>query len=323
MAKQRKTAKKAASLLALSMSLAVGATSLGTSLYAFADAASDYAGKYYTDYDSMEEAKTAAEELTRELAQEGDVLLKNQKNALPLSGKEWVSVFGVTSDNLIGASDSAGAFSGSSTGSDTTVADALEEAGFKVNPTLKAYYEADTSEIGDEDTTFNGQVRNSFELYDDVAVVVLSREGGEGSDASRVTDETITASENDHKALLKKESSGGEGGPEADAEEEYYKHYLMLTDSEEALIAQVKSQFEKVVVITNTSNPMEIGDLKEDEEIDAIVHIGRPGVGGLDGLADILIGKVSPSGGLVDEWMTDFTADPTWYNFGTYNPTAG
>lgn len=323
MAKQRKTAKKAASLLALSMSLAVGATSLGTSLYAFADAASDYAGKYYTDYDSMEEAKTAAEELTRELAQEGDVLLKNQKNALPLSGKEWVSVFGVTSDNLIGASDSAGAFSGSSTGSDTTVADALEEAGFKVNPTLKAYYEADTSEIGDEDTTFNGQVRNSFELYDDVAVVVLSREGGEGSDASRVTDETITASENDHKALLKKESSGGEGGPEADAEEEYYKHYLMLTDSEEALIAQVKSQFEKVVVITNTSNPMEIGDLKEDEEIDAIVHIGRPGVGGLDGLADILIGKVSPSGGLVDEWMTDFTADPTWYNFGNNNQTAG
>ena len=50
---------------------------------------------------------------------------------------------------------------------------------------------------------------------------------------------------------------------------------------------------------------------------------GRPGVGGLDGLADILIGKVSPSGGLVDEWMTDFTADPTWYNFGNNNQTAG
>lgn len=54
-----------------------------------------------------------------------------------------------------------------------------------------------------------------------------------------------------------------------------------------------------------------------------IIHIGRPGVGGLDGLADILIGKVSPSGGLVDEWMTDFTADPTWYNFGNNNQTAG
>ena len=101
MAKQKKTAKKVGSLIALSMVLAVGATSLGTSLSAFAAAASDsYAGKYYTDYDSLKDAKKAAEELTRELAQEGDVLLKNKDNALPLSGKEWVSVFGVTSDNL-------------------------------------------------------------------------------------------------------------------------------------------------------------------------------------------------------------------------------
>ena len=49
----------------------------------------------------------------------------------------------------------------------------------------------------------------------------------------------------------------------------------MLTDSEEELIKQVKSQFEKVVVITNTSNPMEIADLKNDDEIDGIIHIGR------------------------------------------------
>ena len=270
----------------------------------------------------MEDAKKAAEDLTRELAQEGDVLLKNKDNALPLSGKEWVSVFGVTSDNLIGASDSSGAFSGSSSASDTTVADALETAGFKVNPTLKEFYKNDTSELGHEDTTFNGQVRNSFSLYNDVAFIVLSREGGEGSDASRVTEETVKGSEDDHKALLKKESSDGETGPQAE-EDEYYKHSLMLTDSEEELIAMVKSQFKKVVVITNTSNPMEIDDLKNDDKIDGIIHIGRPGVGGLDGLADILIGKVSPSGGLVDEWMADFTADPTWYNFGNNNQTKG
>ena len=325
MSKQKKTAKKVGSLIALSMVLAVGATSLGTSLSAFAAAASDsYAGKYYTDYDSLKDAKKAAEELTRELAQEGDVLLKNKDNALPLSGKEWVSVFGVTSDNLIGASDSAGAFSGSSTGSDSTVASALEAAGFKVNPTLKSYYANDTSELGHEDTTFNGQVRNSFSLYKDAAFIVLSREGGEGSDAERVTSETVKGSEDDHKALLKKTASGGGEGPAAYAEEdEYYKHSLMLTESEKTLIKQVKEQFEKVVILTNTSNPMEIADLKNDDEIDAIIHIGRPGVGGLDGLADILIGKVSPSGGLVDEWMTDFTADPTWYNFGNNNQTAG
>ncbi len=308
MTKHKKSAKKLSAMLAVAMTMVVGAGSLGVS--AFADTAKKpYGGKYYTDYGSFAEAKTAAEQLTRELAQEGDVLLKNDNKALPLSGREWVSVFGVRSDNLIGASDSSGAFSGSSSGSDSTVAAALEGAGFKVNPTLKNFYKNDNSEIGEEQTVFNGSVKESFNLYNDVAFVVLSREGGEGSDASRVTTETVDSGDT-HKALLTDDGKT-------------YKHSLMLTDSEIELIGQVKEQFKKVVILTNTSNPMEIDSLKHDEDIDAIIHIGRPGVGGLDGLADILIGKVSPSGGLVDEWMADFTADPTWYNFGNNNQTKG
>lgn len=337
MTKHRKSTKKVMSLMAVAMTMVVGASSMGASVAFAADDSKSFAGKYYTDFNTFDEAKKAAEQLTREIAQEGDVLLKNKNNALPLSGREWVSVFGVTSDNLVGASDSSGAFSGSSEGG-STVAAALENAGFKVNPTLKSLYANDGSSIGKEITKFNGQVKDSFKLYDDVAFIVLSREGGEGSDASRVTSETVKASENTHRALLQKEASsqtpgGGQGGQtppagpvaqaDASAETEYYKHSLMLTDSEEELIKQVKGQFKKVVVITNTSNAMEIQSLKDDDEIDGIIHIGRPGSGGLDGLADILIGKVSPSGGLVDEWMTDFTADPTWYNFGNNNQTKG
>ena len=121
--------------------------------------------------------------------------------------------------------------------------------------------------------------------------------------------------DDDHKALLAKEDSEGVV--------RHYKHSLMLTNSEEVLIDLVKSKFKKVVVILNTSNAMEIDDLKNDDGIDAIIHIGRPGVGGLDGLADIIVGKVSPSGSLVDEWPVDFTADPIWYNFGNNNQTAG
>ena len=310
MAKSKFAVKRFFMIAALAMAFVVCCVTLSTPIASIAYAAeAAFEGKYFTDFGSLEEAKKAAEELTRELAQEGDVLLKNKDEALPLSGREWISVFGVTSDNLIGASDSSGAFSGSSTASDSTVVAALESAGYKVNPTLKTFYANDTSEIGHENTEFDGQVIESFKLYNDVAFVVFSREGGEGSDASRVTSEAV--SENDsHKALY------------TDEEGVSYKHSLMLTDSETALLELVKSQFKKVVVLTNTSNPMEINDLKLDDEIDAIIHIGRPGVGGLDGLADIVSGKVSPSGGLVDEWAVDFTADPTWYNFGNNNQTA-
>lgn len=311
MQKLRSAKKTAGSIAAVAVALVMGVGVLSGTAPVSAAETADASGmtKYYADFNSMEEAKKAAEDLTRQIVGEGASLLKNSNEALPLSGSEWVSVFGVRSDNLIGASDSAGAFSSGSSGSDETVATALEHAGFKVNPTLKDFYERDNSEIGDEITEFPGQVDSSTELYNDVAFIVLSREGGEGSDASRVTDQTVDEND-DHKALY------------TDEEGNTYKHYLMLTDEEEALVEYVTARFDKVVVITNTSNAMELEDLEKNEKISAILHIGRPGVGGLAGMTDILTG-LSPSGGLVDEWMADFTTDPTWYNFGSNNQTGG
>ena len=300
--------------LALLTAATMFTVATGNTLLTVAEAASGETSKYYSDYDSMEDAKTAAEKLTEEIASEGDVLLKNKNGALPLKSDAKVSVFGVTSDNLVGASDSAGAFSSGSTSSQETVADALKEAGFDVNPTLQSFYAQNTSKHGDEATEhdFTGKAKSSMEVYNDAAVIVFSREGGEGSDASTTKAANGTSEmdkDNDHKALY------------TDSEGNQYKHSLMLTDSEEELIEYVKSRFEKVIIVLNTSNAMEMGDLQNDPEIDAIVHIGRPGVGGLAGLAGILNGTYNPSGRLVDEWMTDFTTDPTWYNFGDNSQT--
>ena len=311
MQKLKKGKVKLTSLAAVALAMVMGTGLVaGTAFVSADDSASTTTSsltKYYTDYNSMEDAKKAAEDLNRQIVGEGASLLKNKDEALPMKGSEWVSVFGVKSDNLVGASDSAGAWSSDSGGSDETVADALTLAGFKVNPTLKAFYQQDSSEIGAEVTDFPGTVDSSTKLYNDAAFIVLSREGGEGSDASRVTTQTVDE-DDDHVALY------------TDKDGKTYKHYLMLTDEEEALIEYVTARFNKVIVITNTSNPMELGDLENNDKISAILHIGRPGVGGLAGMTDILTG-LSPSGSLVDEWMTDFTTDPTWYNFGSNNQT--
>ena len=125
----------------------------------------DDAGKYYPSFTNMTDAKAAAVALTTELAAEGDVLLKND-GALPLRRGAWVSVFGVTSDSLTGASDSAGAWSGSSEGGDTLAA-ALESAGYKVNPTLNP---------GGTDTPFWGTRavdRSKLMQAEDVVDVIL------------------------------------------------------------------------------------------------------------------------------------------------------
>ena len=204
MQKLKKGKRRAASLAAVALAMVMGTSLVASTPFASADESSESSlTKYYTDFNSMEEAKTAAEDLTREIVAEGASLLKNKDNALPMNGSEWVSVFGVRLDNLIGNT---------------------------------------------------------------------------------------------------------------------YKHYLMLTDEEQELIDYVTSRFNKVIILTNTSNPMEIEELENNTKISAILHIGRPGVGGLKGMTDILTG-LSPSGGLVAEWMSDFTTDPTWYNFGSNNQT--
>ena len=277
---------------------------------------------YTTDYNSMEEAQIAAETLTAEIAAEGAALLKNENDALPLAGNAWISVFGVTEQGLEG--------SGSSTRVSVTVSGALADAGFNVNPVLHNYYAANyavegnnssvgsgNSNIGLEDTTFNAQVINSFKVYNDAAIVVFSRTGAEGSDAKRITTELAGVNmlgENDadtHVALY------------TDANGNTYKHYLMLTESERELLRLVEANFDTVIVLLNTANYIETDELKFDENIDAIMNIGRPGAGGLNGIAKLLNGTISPSGGLVDEWYSDFTADPTWYNFGSNDQTGG
>ena len=186
--------------------------------------------KYYNDYNTMDEALAAAAELNVELSGEGNVLLKND-GTLPMRGTERISVFGVRQDNLLGAA-TGGAFVSSDTVSDgsVTVAKSLEAVGFKVNPTLVNFYANDNSSIGKEILDFTGEAAESMEMYDDAAVIVFTREGGEGTDASTKTSEKV-GEDDDHKALYTDETGS-------------YKHALMLTDSEEALVEYVTARLD-------------------------------------------------------------------------------
>lgn len=261
-------------------------------------------GRYYSDYTSMEEAQAAAAELGEELGEEGTVLLKNRNNALPLTGKEKVTVLGVSSDSVEGGS--------------TTVADSLEGAGFSVNPEFKRYYESVGKSYGSENVDdFTDTAKSSVSIYDDVAVVIFSRTGGESNDCATVTDEVEDNKYGSvdqgwkHKALKTGTTGTGESAKTVE-----YKHYLQLTDSEEELLEYAKANCKKVVVLINSSNVMELGNIQNDDEIDAILWTGRPGADGLKALGNILNGSVNPSGKQVDIYPADLTADPTWYGYG-------
>ena len=278
--------------------------------------------------DGKTDALNAANAFNITECEEGTVLLKNDAvngaPALPLDAGETITVFGKNSVNLVyGGSGSA---SSDRTGA-KTIYDSLEAAGFRYNETMKAFYE-DASRsgsgrasnpsmesgvptgivIGETPTgDYPQNVLDSF-LESDVALVVLSRISGEGWDLPRTM----------------KDSNGSPVSGAMSADD----HYLELDRNEQEMLKLACENFDKVIVVVNSSNAMELGflDAQADGDdtmldydyashIQAALWIGGPGNNGIMALGRILDGTVNPSGRLVDTYARDFSKDPSWQNF--------
>ncbi|MDY0829475.1 glycoside hydrolase family 3 N-terminal domain-containing protein [Microbacterium sp. BG28] len=268
--------------------------------------------EYYTaDYATNEEAKSASSELVEEIAGEGMTLVKNN-GTLPLAAGA-VTLLGR------GAADPVYGGSGSGTADTRTAVNikaGIENGGFTVNGTvydqLAGFAEANPAAEGGrtnivmdkpEESNYNiGEMpvadysqasRDSFAEFPDAAIVVIGRAGGEGGDLA---------------TNMEKWDERAEPG----------QHQLELNADEKDLLELAKSQFENVIVVVNASTSMELGPLQDDEGIDGIILAGSPGVNGFNALGPILSGDINPSGRTVDVFSRDFTADPTFVNFGDF-----
>ena len=221
---------------------------------------------------------------------EGAVLLKNEKNALPMKGGK-ISLFGIDNKNGV-------------------LQKVLEDEGFTVNPTLAAFYAASShssgagslsagngSETGgwviDEvpQSEYTADVKASYKDYNDAAVVVLMRTGAEGND-------------------LPYDMSRYGGSAD--------ENYLELNKDEKELLAEVHKSFDKVVVLISSANAMQMDFVdKAEYGIDAVLWYARP-AGGIGSIAKILSGAINPSGRLVDTYVHDNLSSAAMQNFGDY-----
>ncbi len=269
-----------------------------------------YNQTYETSLDGKIDASYAAAEVAEDISDEGEVLLKND-GTLPLSQGDKVTPFGYRYTDPI--------MTGTGSGAATLIQDFVVTASdalntyFDVNETVEEkLFSADviyaTAEgykgKADENGTFSGATASvgefSSDIYDasdigdyNTAIIFIGRQGGEGNDLQ------TTAYYDD------------EGN-------EIAAHQLQLMPNEKEMIAFAEENCEKVVVIVNSPNPMELGELQEDEEINAILWVGTTGCRGFESMAKILTGEVNPSGCLVDTYYRDFTADPTYANVGEF-----
>ena len=253
-------------------------------------------GKYYTDFSTIDEARELGEQLNIEVGSEGFVLLKNQDNTLPLSDTDRnITLFGYRSSRLQTVGGGSGA--GDGFGHEWSLQESMEEAGLNVNEKLLNYYSSvdnpDALELDPD--TYAASIEGTFDFYGDAVLWTISRTGSEGRD------------------LLTAEVPGHSDPTE---------HYLELDDNEKKVYEYLKElkqegRIQKFIVIVNSANAFELGDMQDDSDVDAIIWVGHPGNAGIAALGKILTGEVNPSGHLVDIFARDFTQDPTWSNFGS------
>ena len=278
----------------------------------------DGMGHYYSAFSSNEELKEATKEKNIEIASEGTILLKNgggvdgTEDKLPYTDMKNISIFGINSDAF--------GYGGTGSGSGqlekgADIYTSFEAEGLNINPKLKALYQRysggslsaeakwTTPTYEDKELSldyYTPAIEATYDRYSDAAFIVIGRLGGEGADLA------VENIDNHVRPT-------GENGALEDAPQD---HYLELTYREEQLIDYVADRFKKVVVLLNSGNIIEFGELEENPEVDAIVHIGQTGDYGFRGCLQVLKGEVNPSGRTVDIYTSDFMVDPVMQNFG-------
>ncbi len=274
----------------------------------------DSSAQYFTsDFSSDEERVAYGKALSEKVEAEGATLLQNTGDALPLAKGSKVTLFSHSSvDFVYGGTGSAGL----DTSEVPNLKDAMEGAGFEVNQAMWDFYTTGAgsgeqytrktvSLTGSSSVSANQVNEVPWSVYDqatldsvadygDAAIVTISRVGGEGYDLN-TTDENAV--------------SGG---------------YLGLTTEERDLLANLKAMkkagtVKKVVVLLNSSNPIQLDFLKDaDYDVDAVLWVGGVGAQGINAVGKILAGDVNPSGSLSDTFLYDNLSAPSLANAGDY-----
>ncbi|MCD8307363.1 MAG: glycoside hydrolase family 3 C-terminal domain-containing protein [Clostridia bacterium] len=279
--------------------------------------------QYTPDYRNSDELKTQHVALGTQVGAEGSVLLQNKNDAaLPLATSEKVTLFGIASAPS-GTNYGMGMGGSVSAAQSVSLFAALKADGMDVNSAMNDYYESSVIKnrnglqisLGDvkDPQTYKSYYEVQPDLglmgaYTDTAIVVVGRPSSEGGDY--FPGETgLEAAASDKIQLT-----------QADA-----RSSLALTSQELQIIDSAKKACRKVVVLINSCNPLELGEIMTGaaHEVDAIMWIGFPGNYGMSGVADVLTGKngASPSGHLADTYALDSTSSPAMQNFGVYHFT--
>lgn len=277
-----------------------------------------------------------SEAVVKEVGEDGMVLVKNT-GLLPLSSD-------VKNLNVFGWDSSAPIFGGTGSGSGDTsnavgIIQSLQDAGYATNEELTQIYKdyhdgrAGGMNISSTDWTlyeptmdyYTDDVMKAATDFSNTAVICLGRSGGEGSDLPMDMKALIDGTYDIRDQVAAPAAVGNynyfnsvyfNNGDYDDFDEG--EHYLQLSNTEEALVDLVCSNFENVIVLVNANNTMELSWVDDYPQIGAVILAPGTGVTAMAALGEILKGDINPSGRTVDTFVKDLTKTPTYNNVGNF-----
>ena len=229
--------------------------------------------------------------VARQSATEGMILLKNDKQALPMTKGQTIAAFGNYTYNLISGGTGSGDVNEAYT---VSLTEGLVNAGFSLNKTVqKAYDDYLKVEIGK-------QPKNRPFFLPTPVIPEMP-----------MTKENIAAATTDNIAVVTIGRVSGEFF-DRKKDNDYY-----LTDAEKELIKNVSDAFhakgKKVVVVLNVGGVIETASWRG--MVDAILLTWQPGQEAGNAIADIMSGKDNPSGKLATTFTAKYEDDPTSNGF--------
>ncbi|WP_040556349.1 glycoside hydrolase family 3 protein [Reinekea blandensis] len=234
--------------------------------------------------------------ISRQAATEGIVLLENLEQTLPLTEGETLSVFGRCQIDTYR--------SGTGSGGAVNVPYAIsilqglrESEQVTVNETLAGVYEQWIGQNPFDDGGGGWAAEPWFQQEMPLTEALVAE-----------------AAEASHVALVVIGRTAGEDQDNADAPGSY-----RLTDTELAMMELVCARFDRVIVVLNVTNIIDmswLSTLQGRDSIKAVLYSWAAGMEGGHALADVLAGLESPSGRLTDTIAWRLEDYPSSANFG-------
>lgn len=235
--------------------------------------------------------------MAKHIPEEGIVLMKNN-GTLPLKTRK-VNLLGYAAYNPVYS----GAGSGNTASNTvTSFKDSLKAAGIEYNPAVEqaGVYKNDSK---DEEGLL-AKERNFFPSLEQHEVSVDKFTGSASFDAMKNYSNT---------AVMVIGRNGGEGSDLNDYDSVDGRGYLEISKNEEDILSKASKTFDHVIVILNMANMMNMDFLKK-YNVDAVLWVGIPGSYGLTPVGKILTGAVNPSGRLPDTWLYNNDSNPAVAN---------